>query len=179
MYGEGSHTLYHLAYMCLAVSFRLKCTTMCYVYSLCWVCKWICVWYIYLFDDYFSTPGQRHFSSRAFITALIEKKKAAFEMTFSLKFNTCSFCHFLSASHGIGNYSALVCMEPGRLEELLPSSWMSHSNKSKWAVTTRLGLGTAAVPKRLSWSRQQYRCNICGNALYFQIAAFLSDEIQL
>lgn len=57
------------------------------------------------------------------------------------EFNTCSLCHFLSASHDIGNYSALVWMEPGRRGVLLPCSWVSHSNRSKLAVT-EAGLGS-------------------------------------
>ena len=47
---------------------------------------------------------------------------------------------FFSASSDTQNYSVLERMEPGRPGMLLPSSWVSHSNKSKLAVTTaRLG----------------------------------------
>lgn len=69
------------------------------------------------------------------------KQKAVFAGVSSLEFNTFSLCHFLSASHDIRNYSALVWIEPSRLGVLLPCSWVSDSNRGKLAVT-KAGLGS-------------------------------------
>lgn len=80
-----------------------------------------------------------HFIFQACITAPMGGRKAAGAL--SLEFNTWSLCHFLSASHDIGNYSALACTQPGRLGVLLPCSGVSHSNRSKLAVT-KAGLGS-------------------------------------
>lgn len=74
-------------------------------------CKWILDWYIYLYDDYFNMSGFIHFSFQA----CHEGKNAAFAGASPLEFNTWSLCHILSASHDIGNYSALACTVPGRL----------------------------------------------------------------
>lgn len=41
-------------------------------------------------------------------------KITGFERASSAEFKACSLCHFFSASHDIGNYSALVYVEPGR-----------------------------------------------------------------
>lgn len=117
--------------------FRLKCTTSNYVYILCWFCKWTSDWFIYRI---FNMSGHTHISSQACIIALM-KKKAVFAGVSSLEFNTFSLCHFLSASHDIRNYSALVWIEPGRLGVLLPCSWVSDSNRGKLAVT-KAGLGS-------------------------------------
>lgn len=66
--------LYQLTYICLAIAFRVKCTTINYVYILYWVCKWILVSYIYLYDDCFNTSREIHPSTQACVTVLIGEK---------------------------------------------------------------------------------------------------------
>lgn len=71
----------------------------------------------------------------------VDGKKQPFSRASSLEVNTWSLCHFPPASYDIGHYSVLVCTEPGRLGVLLPCSGVSHSDRSKLAVTeARLGI---------------------------------------
>lgn len=169
----GSCAPYQLAYICPAIPFRLKCITINYVYTLCWVCKWILDWYIYLYDNYFNMSA---YISPFKLVLQPWWKKAAFAGAPSLEFNTCSLCHFLSASHDIGNYSALVRMEPGRLGVLLPCSWVSHSNRSKLAVT-KAGLGSCChASETLLFHWVSPHCQV--NARLQVITAARNEEAQ-
>lgn len=89
-----------------------------------------------------------------------KEEKQAFTEASSPEFNTCSPCHFPSASNDIGNYSALVWIEPGRLWVLLPCRWVSHSNGSKLAVT-KAGLGSCCyASETISFHWLSARCQV-------------------